>query len=110
MERDVQTLDSWNWEISWTWWQPITLSCSKSCKNRFRGCCCAKNQSRTRQCSCVAANRKCDSDVCLNCFVSCGDGTCGAPPPKEKSYNCMNMKLFQNQHQKVLIGESSAHS
>ena len=36
-------------------------------------------------------------------FISCGDGTCGAPPPKEKScYNCMNMKLFQNQHQKIL--------
>uniref|UniRef100_A0A161ZQD7 Uncharacterized protein n=1 Tax=Daucus carota subsp. sativus TaxID=79200 RepID=A0A161ZQD7_DAUCS len=76
------------------------------CEKYCGGCRCAKNQCRTRQCSCVAANRECDPDVCLNCFVSCGDGTCGAPPPKETSYNCMNMKLFQNQHQKVLIGES----
>ncbi|XP_074325216.1 histone-lysine N-methyltransferase CLF-like [Apium graveolens] len=80
--------------------------CPKSCKNRFRGCRCAKRQCRTRQCSCVAASRECDPDVCRNCFIGCGDGTCGAPPQKEKGYNCMNMRLLQNQHQKVLVAIS----
>lgn len=80
--------------------------CPRSCKNRFRGCRCSKRQCRTHQCSCVAASRECDPDVCSDCFISCGDGICGAPPQKEKSYNCMNMRLLQNQHQKVLIGRS----
>ncbi|KAF4387833.1 hypothetical protein G4B88_004160 [Cannabis sativa] len=43
--------------------------CPKSCKNRFRGCHCAKSQCRSRQCPCFAADRECDPDVCRNCWV-----------------------------------------
>jgi hypothetical protein len=43
--------------------------CPKSCKNRFRGCHCAKSQCRSRQCPCFAADRECDPDVCRNCWI-----------------------------------------
>ncbi|KAG9159353.1 hypothetical protein Leryth_017975 [Lithospermum erythrorhizon] len=43
--------------------------CPMSCKNRFRGCHCAKSQCRSRQCPCFAANRECDPDVCRNCWI-----------------------------------------
>ncbi|XP_039009384.1 histone-lysine N-methyltransferase CLF-like [Hibiscus syriacus] len=43
--------------------------CPKSCKNRFRGCHCAKSQCRSRQCPCFAADRECDPDVSINCWV-----------------------------------------
>lgn len=44
--------------------------CSKSCKNRFRGCHCAKSQCMSRQCPCFASGRECDPDVCRNCWVT----------------------------------------
>lgn len=47
----------------------IWYRCPKSCKNRFRGCHCAKSQCRSRQCPCFAADRECDPDVCRNCWV-----------------------------------------
>jgi hypothetical protein len=47
----------------------IKTRCPKSCKNRFRGCHCAKSQCRSRQCPCFAADRECDPDVCRNCWV-----------------------------------------
>lgn len=43
--------------------------CPKTCKNRFRGCHCAKSQCRSRQCPCFAAGRECDPDVCRNCWI-----------------------------------------
>ncbi|XP_022739202.1 histone-lysine N-methyltransferase CLF-like isoform X2 [Durio zibethinus] len=82
--------------------------CPKSCKNRFRGCHCAKSQCRSRQCPCFAADRECDPDVCRNCWVSCGDGTgtLGAPPQRGDNYECRNMKLLLKQQQRVLLGRS----
>ncbi|KAK4346475.1 hypothetical protein RND71_032814 [Anisodus tanguticus] len=80
--------------------------CPKSCKNRFRGCLCAKGQCRSRQCPCFAADRECDPDVCRNCWISCGDGTLGDPLQRGDNYECMNMKLLLKQHQRVLLGIS----
>ncbi|KAK9667803.1 hypothetical protein RND81_13G012100 [Saponaria officinalis] len=80
--------------------------CPKSCKNRFRGCHCAKSQCRSRQCPCFAADRECDPDVCRNCWVSCGDGTLGTPNQRGDNYECRNMKLLLKQQQRVLLGRS----
>ncbi|GAB2282630.1 hypothetical protein Dimus_017169 [Dionaea muscipula] len=75
--------------------------CPKMCKNRFRGCHCAKSQCRSRQCPCFAADRECDPDVCRNCWVSCGDGTLGVPNQRGDNYECRNMKLLLKQQQRV---------
>ncbi|KAL7612296.1 hypothetical protein Lser_V15G07489 [Lactuca serriola] len=80
--------------------------CPKTCKNRFRGCHCAKNQCRSRQCPCFAANRECDPDVCRHCWISCGDGSLGTPSKKGDNYECRNMKLLLKQQQRVLLGRS----
>ncbi|KAJ7952834.1 Histone-lysine N-methyltransferase [Quillaja saponaria] len=80
--------------------------CPKSCKNRFRGCHCAKSQCRSRQCPCFAADRECDPDICRNCWVGCGDGTLGIPGQRGDNYECRNMKLLLKQQRRVLIGKS----
>ncbi|KAJ3695471.1 hypothetical protein LUZ60_000848 [Juncus effusus] len=80
--------------------------CAKICKNRFRGCHCAKSQCRSRQCPCFAADRECDPDVCRNCWVGCGDGTLGGPNQRGDNYECRNMKLLLKQQQRVLLGRS----
>ncbi|CAD5319292.1 unnamed protein product [Arabidopsis thaliana] len=80
--------------------------CPKSCKNRFRGCHCAKSQCRSRQCPCFAADRECDPDVCRNCWVIGGDGSLGVPSQRGDNYECRNMKLLLKQQQRVLLGIS----
>ncbi|KAE9607784.1 putative histone-lysine N-methyltransferase chromatin remodeling SET family [Lupinus albus] len=83
--------------------------CPESCKNRFRGCRCAKNQCQTRQCPCFAANRECDPDICKNCWVSCGDGTLGFPVQRGNNYECRNMKFLLRQQRRILLGKSDVH-
>ncbi|XP_052204371.1 histone-lysine N-methyltransferase CLF-like isoform X2 [Diospyros lotus] len=80
--------------------------CPRICKNRFRGCHCAKSQCQSRQCPCFAAGRECDPDVCRNCWVSCGDYTLGIPSQRGDNYECRNMKLLLKQQQRVLLGRS----
>lgn len=80
--------------------------CPKTCKNRFRGCHCAKSQCRSRQCPCFAADRECDPDVCRNCWMGCGDGSLGVPSQRGDNYECRNMKLLLKQQQRVLLGPS----
>ncbi|KAI4340260.1 hypothetical protein MLD38_025118 [Melastoma candidum] len=79
--------------------------CSKSCKNRFRGCHCAKSRCRSRQCPCFAAGRECDPDVCRNCWVSCGDGSLGEHPRRGEG-QCGNMRLLLRQQQRILLAKS----
>ncbi|GMH02304.1 hypothetical protein Nepgr_004143 [Nepenthes gracilis] len=79
--------------------------CLKSCKNRFRGCHCAKSQCKSRQCPCFASNRECDPDVCRNCWISCGDGSLGEPARRSDG-QCGNMKLLLRQQQQVLLARS----
>ncbi|XWS46553.1 hypothetical protein CRYUN_Cryun14cG0077700 [Craigia yunnanensis] len=79
--------------------------CSKSCKNRFRGCHCAKSQCRSRQCPCFAAGRECDPDVFRNCWVSCGGDSLGEPP-KRGDGQCGNMRLLLRQQQRILLAKS----
>ncbi|TYH95970.1 hypothetical protein ES332_A12G144600v1 [Gossypium tomentosum] len=79
--------------------------CSKSCKNRFRGCHCAKRQCRSRQCPCFAVGRECDPDVCRNCWVSCSGDSLGEPP-KRGDGQCGNMRLLLRQQQRILLAKS----
>ncbi|KAK7337525.1 hypothetical protein VNO77_18104 [Canavalia gladiata] len=80
--------------------------CSRLCKNRFRGCYCAKSQCRSRLCPCFAANRECDPDVCRNCWISCGDGSLGEPPRRGDG-QCGNMMLLLGQKQRILLAASN---
>ncbi|XP_071708416.1 histone-lysine N-methyltransferase CLF-like [Rutidosis leptorrhynchoides] len=80
--------------------------CPKSCKNRFRGCFCAKSQCRSRECPCFAANRECDPDLCRNCWIGCGDGTLGSPDPKGDTYKCKNVNLLLRRQHRILQGKS----
>ncbi|XP_047965913.1 histone-lysine N-methyltransferase EZ3-like [Salvia hispanica] len=79
--------------------------CSKRCKNRFRGCYCAKGQCKSQQCPCFAAKRECDPDVCRSCWISCGDGSLRGPPRRGNS-QCANMVLLLRQHQRILLAKS----
>ncbi|CAM0912950.1 unnamed protein product [Alopecurus aequalis] len=80
--------------------------CPKTCKNRFRGCHCAKSQCRSHQCPCFAADRECDPDVCRSYWVGCGDGSLGFPNQRCDNYECRNMKVLLKQQQRILLGRS----
>ncbi|XP_042031814.1 histone-lysine N-methyltransferase EZ3-like isoform X2 [Salvia splendens] len=78
--------------------------CSKSCKNHFRGCHCAKGQCKSQQFPCFAAKRECDQDVFRSCWVSCGDGSLGGAPRRGDS-QCADMMLLLRQHQRTLLAK-----
>lgn len=85
--------------------------CTKHCvwgsksKNFFRGCACKGNQCRTKSCSCFAARRECDPDLCRNC------GACSDPPnaPAVKQM-CRNDNIGMRRHCHLLLAESSVEN
>ncbi|KAJ4914709.1 Histone-lysine N-methyltransferase MEDEA [Raphanus sativus] len=80
--------------------------CLKTCKNRFGGCKCAKGQCINRQCPCFSMNRECDTDICSNCSLSCGDGSLGEA---SQPIQCKNMQFLLKKHKKILLAMSDVH-
>ena len=82
--------------------------CTKHCvwstksRNFFRGCACKAGQCRTRSCSCYAALRECDPDLCRSC------GACSDPPNARASKQmCRNDNVSMRRHAHLLMAESS---
>ena len=80
--------------------------CSKAClwarqsRNFYRGCGC-KGSCSAKSCTCFAANRECDPDLCA--CDACTD------PPNQTAVKqkCRNDNLTMNRRQHLLIAESS---
>ena len=82
--------------------------CTKNCghaensRNFFRGCDC-KAACKQSSCSCFAANRECDPDLCKAC------GACTDPPGFHESpqQNCRNDSISMRRHRRLLVGKST---
>ena len=82
--------------------------CTKHCgyanrsPNFFRGCECKAGQCRQNSCSCYAAKRECDPDLCRTC------GACCDPPgaPATAGQRCRNDNISMRRHAHTLIAES----
>jgi hypothetical protein len=80
--------------------------CTKHCifgkesKNFFRGCSCKQGSCRLNNCSCFAAKRECDPDLCLDC------GTCSDPPGPTFMQRCRNDNISMRRHCHLLLAES----
>ncbi|KAL9188870.1 hypothetical protein ACHAXT_011360 [Thalassiosira profunda] len=82
--------------------------CTKACgwssksPNFFRGCEC-KGQCLQNSCSCVAANRECDPDLCKTC------GACSDPPgaPAGDGQRCRNDNISMQRSACLLLSEST---
>jgi len=80
--------------------------CTKHCiwgkesKNFFRGCSCKQGSCRLNNCSCFAAKRECDPDLCLDC------GTCTDPPGPASIQRCRNDNISMRRHCHLLLAES----
>lgn len=81
--------------------------CTKHCtwgeksRNFFRGCSCKAGQCRTMSCTCFAAKRECDPDLCLMC------GACTDPPNKKAlRQRCRNDNIGMRRHSHLLVAES----
>jgi len=81
--------------------------CTKHCvwgkksRNFFRGCSCKHGQCRTMSCSCFAAKRECDPDLCHNCGAS-------SDPPNQipQKQRCRNDNIGMRRHCHLLLAES----
>ena len=80
--------------------------CTKHCawerrsRNFFRGCNC-KGFCTTKSCSCFAAKRECDPDLCKAC------GACTDPPNKPATtQRCRNDQIGMRRHNHLLLGKS----
>lgn len=84
--------------------------CTKHCiwgrrsQNFFRGCAC-NGKCTTKSCSCYAAKRECDPDLCKQC------GTCSDPPnaPAVKQ-RCRNDNIGMRRHCHLLMGISTVEN
>ncbi|KAL0022368.1 hypothetical protein WJX77_004927 [Trebouxia sp. C0004] len=75
-------------------------ACGPKCGSRFQGCVC-KGGCKNKGCPCMAADRECDPDLCVQCQWT----ICGEKPPG--SVDCHNMKLRLRQHKRVAMGLSN---
>eukprot|EP00986_Skeletonema_menzelii_P015842 scaffold12825_cov137-Skeletonema_menzelii.AAC.5 len=83
--------------------------CTKHCgwgsmsSNFFRGCACQVGQCRSSSCSCFAAKRECDPDLCRSC------GACTDHPnnPAGDGQRCRNDNISMKRGIRLLVGESS---
>uniref|UniRef100_A0A7S2JVJ5 Uncharacterized protein n=1 Tax=Leptocylindrus danicus TaxID=163516 RepID=A0A7S2JVJ5_9STRA len=81
--------------------------CTKHCiwgsksRNFYRGCAC-ESKCTTNSCSCYAAKRECDPDLCKHCGACCDEPN--KPATKQR---CRNDNLSMRRHQRLLIAESS---
>lgn len=80
--------------------------CTKHCawghrsRNFFRGCAC-NGRCTTKSCSCFAAKRECDPDLCKAC------GACTDPPNQPaKKQRCQNDQIGMRRHCQLLLGKS----
>jgi histone-lysine N-methyltransferase EZH2 len=81
--------------------------CTKHCvwerrsRNFFRGCAC-NGRCTTKSCSCFAAKRECDPDLCKQC------GACTDPPnaPPTNNQRCRNDNIGMRRHAHLLLGKS----
>lgn len=80
--------------------------CTKHCawerrsRNFFRGCAC-NGRCTTKSCSCFAAKRECDPDLCKAC------GACTDPPNKPATtQRCRNDQIGMRRHCQLLLGKS----
>jgi len=89
------------------------IFCTKHCawerrsRNFYRGCACA-GKCTTKSCSCFAAMRECDPDLCKSC------GACTDPPNRPAGskkggggQRCRNDNISMRRHCQLLLGESS---
>ena len=82
--------------------------CTKHCvwgqksRNFYRGCACKAGQCRTKSCSCFAAKRECDPDLCRAC------GACSDKPNAPATHQrCRNDNIGMRRHCHLLLAESS---
>jgi histone-lysine N-methyltransferase EZH2 len=81
--------------------------CTKHCvwglkgRNCFRGCAC-KGRCTTGSCSCFAAKRECDPDLCKSC-----DACTDPPNLPATQQRCRNDNIGMRRHCHLLLGESS---
>lgn len=81
--------------------------CTKHCcwerrsRNFFRGCAC-NGRCTTKSCSCFAAKRECDPDLCRTCGA-CTDPANAPPTSKQR---CRNDNIGMRRHAHLLLAKS----